>query len=312
MYDGLNPVQEKNGATVPANLLTGLGIDEFFTRTDGVGVRSLLPDVLGSTVALGDGTGILQTQYTYEPFGVTTQTGLISTSSYKFTGREDDGSGLTYYRARYYHPRLQRFIAEDPIGFLGGDVNLYAYVRNNPVNLVDPSGELALAGALVGAGIDLAVQLVRNGGNVADINLTSVGASAIAGATGVGLAAAISNLTRSIGAQLVLNTLGSAGIGGASRLGQNLISGKCLTQNVGRDAILSGFLGSLGFAAVKAQSAISGAAASTAWNNASLSQRLRSISNAISVPANANSLAVGVGNAIAITTANSLPIITPP
>jgi YD repeat-containing protein len=83
VYDGLNPVQEKNGATVTANLLTGLGIDEFFTRTDGVGVRSLLPDALGSTVALGDGTGMLQTQYTYEPFGVATQTGLASTQRRK-------------------------------------------------------------------------------------------------------------------------------------------------------------------------------------------------------------------------------------
>ena len=43
LYDGLNPVQEKNGRAVTANLLTGLGIDEFFTRTDGVGVRALLP-----------------------------------------------------------------------------------------------------------------------------------------------------------------------------------------------------------------------------------------------------------------------------
>jgi hypothetical protein len=39
-YDGLNPVQEKNCATVTANLLTGLGIDEFFTRINGAGVRS--------------------------------------------------------------------------------------------------------------------------------------------------------------------------------------------------------------------------------------------------------------------------------
>jgi RHS repeat-associated protein len=140
VYDGLNPVQEKNGATVTANLLTGLGIDEFFTRTDGVGVRALMTDALGSTVALGDGTGTLQTQYTYEPFGVTTQAGLASTSSYKFTGREDDGSGLYYYRARYYQPRLQRFISEDPIGFNGGDMNLYAYVFNTPTNLLDPSG----------------------------------------------------------------------------------------------------------------------------------------------------------------------------
>jgi RHS repeat-associated protein len=140
VYDGLNPVQEKNGANVTANLLTGLGIDEFFTRTDGVGVRALLPDALGSTVALGDGTGTLQTQYTYEPFGFVTQTGAASTSSYKFTRREDDGSGLMYYRARYYSPRLQRFIGEDPIGFAGRDVNLYSYVGGNPVNWVDPLG----------------------------------------------------------------------------------------------------------------------------------------------------------------------------
>jgi len=140
VYDGLNPVQEKAGATVTANLLTGLGIDEFFTRTDGVGTRALLTDALGSTVALGDGTGTLQTQYTYEPFGYATQTGLASASSYKYTGREDDGTGLYYYRARYYHPRLQRFIAEDPIGFSGGDVNIYGYVQNDPMNGIDPLG----------------------------------------------------------------------------------------------------------------------------------------------------------------------------
>ena len=91
--DGLNPVQEKNGATVTANLLTGLGIDEFFQRTDGVGSRGLLTDALGSTVALGDSTGTLQTQYTYEPFGYVSQTGQANSSSYKYTGREDDGSG---------------------------------------------------------------------------------------------------------------------------------------------------------------------------------------------------------------------------
>jgi len=87
-----------------------------------------------------DGTGTLQTQYTYEPFGYATQTGSASTSSYKYTGREDDGSGLDYYRARYYHPRLQRFIAEDPLGFSGGDVNLYAYAFQNPVMFSDALG----------------------------------------------------------------------------------------------------------------------------------------------------------------------------
>ncbi|MCS6306175.1 MAG: RHS repeat-associated core domain-containing protein [Nitrospira sp.] len=154
LYDGLNPVQEKDGGTVTANLLTGLGIDEFFTRTEGAGMRGLLPDALGSTIALGDNTGAIQTQYTYEPFGVTTQTGAANTNSYKYTGREDDGTGLFSYRARYYQPRMQRFIAEDPLGFGGRDFNVYAYVQNNPLLLRDPEGLLTLGqGTLLGCGI---------------------------------------------------------------------------------------------------------------------------------------------------------------
>ena len=143
VYDGLNPVQEQSGSTVTATLLTGLGIDEVFTRTDGSGTNALLPDALGSTVALDDGTGALPTQYRYEPFGYATQSGAASSNSYTYTSREDDGTGLYYYRARYYHPRLQRFISEDPLGFEAGDTNLYVYVFNNPTNLTDPTGEIA-------------------------------------------------------------------------------------------------------------------------------------------------------------------------
>ena len=61
-------------------------------------------------------------------------------NSYEYTGRETDGTGLKYYRSRYYHPILQRFISEDPIGFRGGDVNVYAYVRNRPLTATDPLG----------------------------------------------------------------------------------------------------------------------------------------------------------------------------
>ncbi len=143
LYDGLNVVQEKNGAAVTANLLTGLGIDDVLTRTDGAGTRGFLTDALGSTIALVDNTGAVLTQYTYEPFGAVNRIGAASQNSYTFTGREDDGSGLYYYRARYYHPRLQRFISKDPIGIRGGDLNLYAYARNNPVILSDPLGLLA-------------------------------------------------------------------------------------------------------------------------------------------------------------------------
>ncbi len=73
-------MQEKSGGAVTANLLTGLGIDEFFTRTDGGGASALLTDALGSTVALGDNTGTVQTQYTYEPFGYTAQTGSANST----------------------------------------------------------------------------------------------------------------------------------------------------------------------------------------------------------------------------------------
>ncbi len=46
-----------------------------------------------------------------------------------------------YYRARYYDPNGGRFLSEDPLGFDGGDVNLYRYVVDNPVLFVDPDGE---------------------------------------------------------------------------------------------------------------------------------------------------------------------------
>jgi RHS repeat-associated protein len=140
LYDGVNPTQELSGGTPTANLLTGLGIDEFFTRTDSAGVRNYFSDALGSSVALADGSGTVQTEYSYEPFGGTSASGASNTNSFTYTGRESDGTGLHYYRARYYHPTGQRFIAEDPLGFDGGDVNLYGYALQNPVNLTDPLG----------------------------------------------------------------------------------------------------------------------------------------------------------------------------
>ena len=59
------------------------------------------------------------------------------------TTRELDGTGLYYYRARYYHPTLSRFISEDPIEYAAG-ANVYAYVGGDPVRRVDPYGEDAL------------------------------------------------------------------------------------------------------------------------------------------------------------------------
>src|SRR5437667_2250998 len=52
----------------------------------------------------------------------------------------DQTRGGRYSWARYYHPTLQRFISEDPIGLAGADLNLYAYVSGSPTNYGDPSG----------------------------------------------------------------------------------------------------------------------------------------------------------------------------
>ncbi len=113
LYDGANPVQELSGATPTANLLSG-GIDEVFQRTDSAGARNFLTDALGSTLALTDSSGTVQTSYTFEPFGNTSTSGSATTNSFAYTGRELDAGNLYFYRARYYNPALQRFISEDP------------------------------------------------------------------------------------------------------------------------------------------------------------------------------------------------------
>jgi RHS repeat-associated protein len=141
-YDGVNPVQELDGTGgILANLLTGLGIDEYFTRSDSTGTRTLLGDALNSTLALANNAGTVRTTYTYEPFGTSSVTGQANTNSYQYTARENDGTGLDYYRARYYSPSRQRFISEDPLLTTG---NCYGYVRNDPLGAVDPLGLYSL------------------------------------------------------------------------------------------------------------------------------------------------------------------------
>jgi len=135
--------QEIEDGVVSVNYIRTLNIDEPLVRiaADGT-VRYYQSDALGSIVALTDDNGIVTTQYNYTPFGEASITEEISDNPFQYTGRENDGTGLYYYRARYYNPAMKRFISEDPIGFWGGDVNFYAYVGNNPVNWVDPYGLL--------------------------------------------------------------------------------------------------------------------------------------------------------------------------
>jgi RHS repeat-associated protein len=149
LYDDIDVARELGGN--PATLLTGLYLDETLLRTDAAGPRVLLADGLGSTLALTDANGVIQTSYTYEPFGTTAVAGTPNLNPFQYTSRENDSTGLYYYRARYYHPTLQRFISEDPIGFDAG-INVYAYADNDPIGIADPLGTNPVAVALPALG----------------------------------------------------------------------------------------------------------------------------------------------------------------
>jgi len=146
VYDGMNFVQEKNGtgsgASVTANLITGPGVDEVYTRMTGTGgsavLSHFLPDANNNVIRLLDGTQTVTDSYSYEAYGKTTYSGSNGNSQ-QYTGRENDGTGLYFYRARYYLPNAERFISEDPSGLSAGP-NVYTYVNGNPVGRVDPTG----------------------------------------------------------------------------------------------------------------------------------------------------------------------------
>jgi len=141
LYDGKDIVQQIENGLPSVNYIRTLNIDEPLARIDLATntVRYYHADALGSIIGLSNESGQEVTQYAYDPFGKVTISGETSDNPFQYTGRENDGTGLYYYRARYYSPELQRFISEDPIGLKGG-INKYVYVSNRPTMLVDPLG----------------------------------------------------------------------------------------------------------------------------------------------------------------------------
>src|SRR5262252_705182 len=100
---------------------------------------------LGSAVLEIDQQGAIVSFEEYYPFGSTSfQSGRsqaeVQLKRYRYLGKErDEESGLFYYGSRYYAPWLARFTSADPKGIDGG-LNAFAYVRNNPIRLIDPDG----------------------------------------------------------------------------------------------------------------------------------------------------------------------------
>ena len=147
VYDGpniLTEYTETGGNWVLKNAYAHtLRIDDPLSIQQGGNHYYYLKDGLGSITGITNSSGSIVEYLPVQVFrGNPSQTGALN-QPFAFTGREfDSESGLYFYRARYYDPKQGRFLTKDPIGFAGGDVNLYRYVQNNPVNFIDPSGEL--------------------------------------------------------------------------------------------------------------------------------------------------------------------------
>jgi RHS repeat-associated protein len=135
--------------------------------------------------------------------------------SQQYTGRENDGTGLMYYRARYYHAGCARFISEDPIGWASGQTNNYAYVGGDPVSFTDPSGHVPLpviTGVIGGisGGAGYVVGKLVSGGCIRGRELgVAIGVGAVQGA--------LAPFAPGIG--------GAIGLGAATNLTQDAING---------------------------------------------------------------------------------------
>ncbi|MDR1423804.1 MAG: DUF6531 domain-containing protein [Azoarcus sp.] len=229
LYDGVDLVAEYGGAgALLRKYVHGPGIDEPLVVVEGSARTWLYADHQGSVVGQANVNGTSTALYNYGPFGEPdTNTGV----RFRYTGQQYLGAlGLHYYKARFYSPTLGRFLQTDPVGTID-DLNLYAYVGNNPVNFSDPSGELVnvaagIAGAIIGGVGGGVAAYMKSGG---DLEKTSLGVLAGAGSGAFIGATFGASAAMSTGALAAHN----AATGAVSAVGGN-VAGQ-LIGNVGKE-----------------------------------------------------------------------------
>jgi RHS repeat-associated protein len=120
-------------------------IDEIFAATvtvNGTPTKVFpMTDALGSVYGLGDQSGALASSFSFDVYGARTQTSGTTALRFGFTGREHEAdSGLGYNRNRFLSFATGAWTQPDRLGFGGGDTNLFAYVKDRPTAITDPSG----------------------------------------------------------------------------------------------------------------------------------------------------------------------------
>jgi|GEM_PF-1290312 len=155
-YEGDDVLLDDSGGNL-TKYVNGPGVDNKLRQTAGSTASYFLADHLGSTNGLTDASGTLTASNSYDSFGNPRNSSFPT--RYQYTGREfDPVTGLQYNRARWYDSAIGRFISEDPIGFAGGDINLFSYVWNSPNTFLDPAG---FNGSDAADDMELGVRLYR-------------------------------------------------------------------------------------------------------------------------------------------------------